>query len=151
MHTAEKDPTLLTHLGLVGEKNRRKLAETFLSPTTWEDYCSLVSASNCTIADNVAQRQPQTDAEGKRYFVDEQRFGPYSLWHHKHFLYEDPAGVLMKDIVDYKLPLGPLGSLAQALFVKKQLTTIFRYRVQALETTYGTIPGRKPELTISAI
>ncbi len=92
-----------------------------------------------------------THYQEKRYFVDEQRFGPYSLWHHKHFLYEDPAGVMMKDIVDYKLPLGPLGSLAQALFVKKQLTTIFRYRVQALETTYGTIPGRTPELTISAI
>lgn len=92
-----------------------------------------------------------THYDEKHYFVDEQRFGPYSLWHHTHFLYEDEDGVLLKDIVDYKLPLGPLGSIAQTLFVKNQLTTIFRYRVQALETAYGTIPGRKPELTIIAI
>jgi len=85
------------------------------------------------------------------YFVDEQRFGPYSLWHHKHFIHEEENGVLMEDIVDYKLPLGPLGRMAQALFVKRQLTQVFRYRVQALEKAFGTLPGRTSELTINAI
>lgn len=62
------------------------------------------------------------------YFVDEQRFGPYALWHHKHFLREVTGGVEMIDIVHYKLPFGFLGRLAHALFVKKQLQNIFDYR-----------------------
>ena len=57
------------------------------------------------------------------FFVDEQRFGPYALWHHKHFLNETTEGVEMEDIVDYKIPFGFLGGLAQILFIKKQLET----------------------------
>ena len=53
-----------------------------------------------------------THVENLKYFVDEQRFGPYSLWHHKHFIKPIPGGVEMIDIVDYKLPLGVLGRLA---------------------------------------
>lgn len=85
------------------------------------------------------------------YFVDEQRFGPYSFWHHKHFVSEVANGTLMRDIIDYKLPLGPLGSLAQVLFVKRQLTAIFRYREKTLETTFGTLPGHPSELNIKTI
>ncbi len=66
--------------------------------------------------------------EDKKYFVDEQRFGPYSLWHHQHHFKETSAGVEMTDIVHYKLPLGILGRLAHCLFVKKQLKQIFDYR-----------------------
>ncbi len=66
--------------------------------------------------------------EDKKYFVDEQRFGPYSLWHHQHHFKETSAGVEMTDIVHYKLPLGVLGRLAHCLFVKKQLKQIFDYR-----------------------
>ena len=46
-----------------------------------------------------------THVEHKKYFVDEQRFGPYAFWHHKHFIREVPGGVEMEDIIDYKVPM----------------------------------------------
>ena len=70
------------------------------------------------------------------FFVDEQRFGPYSFWHHKHFFEEHAEGVKMTDIVDYGLPLGPLGDIAHAVFVKKKLATIFDYRYDTLEKRF---------------
>lgn len=73
------------------------------------------------------------------YFVDEQRAGPYALWHHEHMLEAIPKGVLMSDLVTYRLPAGPLGRLAHGLFVKKQLEGIFRYRELALEKRFGRI------------
>lgn len=73
----------------------------------------------------------------KHYFVDEQRFGPYSFWHHKHFIKEVEGGVEMIDIVHYKLPFGILGRIANALFVKKQLAEIFNYRYEKLEELYN--------------
>jgi ligand-binding SRPBCC domain-containing protein len=74
----------------------------------------------------------------KKYFVDEQRFGPYSFWHHKHFIKEVEGGVEMIDIVHYKLPFGILGRIANALFVKKQLSEIFNYRYEKLEELYNS-------------
>lgn len=75
----------------------------------------------------------------KAYFVDEQRFGPYAFWHHKHFLRTlEGGGVCMEDIIDYKLPLGFLGVLAHRLFIKKRLQAIFGYRREALERLFGT-------------
>ena len=71
------------------------------------------------------------------YFVDEQRFGPYSLWHHKHFIKEIEGGVEMEDIIDYQLPLGILGDIANALHVKKQLKNIFDYREKKLVELFG--------------
>ena len=71
------------------------------------------------------------------YFVDEQRFGPYSLWHHKHFIKEIDGGVEMEDIIDYKLPMGILGQLAHPLLVKPKLKEIFEYRSKALEELFG--------------
>jgi ligand-binding SRPBCC domain-containing protein len=65
----------------------------------------------------------------KSHFVDEQRRGPYRMWHHEHHFTEAPGGgVMMKDIVHYQLPLGILGRIAHWLFVRKQLTDIFDYR-----------------------
>ena len=78
--------------------------------------------------------------EGK-YFVDEQRFGPYALWHHKHFLKAIKGGVEMEDIIDYKIPFGFLGQLAHPLIVKKQLQQIFNYREQKLTALFGKIEG----------
>jgi len=72
------------------------------------------------------------------YFVDEQRFGPYALWHHKHFIKEIDAGVEMEDIVDYKLPLGFLGQLVHPILVKPKLEEIFNYRTKKLEQLFGT-------------
>ena len=78
-----------------------------------------------------------THVENGHYFVDEQRFGPYTFWHHKHFIKKLPQGVQMTDIVDYKLPLGFLGRLAHWLFVRKKVKSIFDYRVQKLESIFG--------------
>lgn len=75
--------------------------------------------------------------EGK-YFVDEQRFGPYSLWHHQHHFKAIPGGVCMEDIVHYKIPLGFLGDIAQWILVKNQLQGIFDYRFKAVEALFGT-------------
>jgi ligand-binding SRPBCC domain-containing protein len=62
------------------------------------------------------------------YFIDEQRFGPYSLWHHKHFFEANENGVLMTDLVHYALPLGFIGRIMNILIVKNKLKTIFDYR-----------------------
>lgn len=73
----------------------------------------------------------------KSYFVDEQRFGPYALWHHKHFFREITGGIEMEDIVHYKLPLGILGQMAQPFLVKPKLEEIFNYRNQKLIALFG--------------
>ena len=74
-----------------------------------------------------------------KYFVDEQRFGPYSLWHHKHFFKEIKGGILMEDVVDYKIPLGWLGQLAHFIFVKNRLKKIFKFRENKLEKLFGKL------------
>jgi ligand-binding SRPBCC domain-containing protein len=71
-----------------------------------------------------------------RFFVDEQRFGPYSMWHHEHHFEVQGNGVLMTDRVSYKLPFGFLGRIAHFIFVKKQLRQIFEYREKFLEQAY---------------
>ncbi len=71
------------------------------------------------------------------YFVDEQRFGPYALWHHKHFIKEIDGGVEMEDIIDYKLPMGILGQLVHPILVKPKLEDIFNYRTTKLEALFG--------------
>jgi ligand-binding SRPBCC domain-containing protein len=78
-----------------------------------------------------------THVNDKQYFVDEQRFGPYALWHHKHFIKEIEGGVEMEDIIDYKVPFGWLGQLVQPLLVKPKLEEIFAYRTQKLEALFG--------------
>lgn len=78
-----------------------------------------------------------THVADKKYFIDEQRFGPYSMWHHQHHFKETPEGIEMTDIVHYKLPFGILGELAHSLFVKKQLKGIFDYRFKVVEDLWG--------------
>jgi ligand-binding SRPBCC domain-containing protein len=79
-----------------------------------------------------------THVKEGEYFVDEQRFGPYALWHHKHFIESIPGGVRMEDIVDYKLPFGVLGQLVHPFLVKPKLKEIFEYRKQKLIELFGT-------------
>lgn len=67
-----------------------------------------------------------------RYFVDEQRSGPYSLWHHRHFIEPQGNGTLMTDMVTYIPPLGFLGRIANALFIRKKLSRIFDFREKAM-------------------
>jgi len=79
-----------------------------------------------------------THVEDKKYFVDEQRFGPYDLWHHQHHFKETATGVEMTDIVHYKLPFWFLGDIAHGLFVKKQLEDIFEYRFKKVVSLFGS-------------
>lgn len=78
-----------------------------------------------------------THVQPQKFFVDEQRFGPYAFWHHKHFIREIPGGTEMEDIVDYKLPMGILGRLVHPFLVKPQLEKIFEFRRQKLLALFG--------------
>ena len=71
------------------------------------------------------------------YFVDEQRMGPYSFWHHKHFLKEVGCAVEMTDIVHYRVPLGPLGVLLNTIFIKNRLKVIFDYRFKKIDEIFN--------------
>jgi ligand-binding SRPBCC domain-containing protein len=80
-----------------------------------------------------------THVVDKDYFVDEQRFGPYTLWHHKHFIKEIDGGVEMEDIIDYKLPFGFLGRMLHPFLVKPKLIEIFNYRTNKLNELFGSM------------
>lgn len=71
------------------------------------------------------------------YFVDEQRIGPYKMWHHEHHIEKIKGGVLMTDIVSYQPPMGIFGNLANFLIIEKKLKQIFDFRTKALEEIFG--------------
>ena len=73
-----------------------------------------------------------THVNEPHHFIDEQRYGPYAFWHHQHSFSEVPGGVEMIDEVNYALPLGPLGRIANALFVERRLSAIFDYRTAVI-------------------
>ncbi len=74
-----------------------------------------------------------------RSFIDEQRFGPYKFWHHRHHFEAVEGGVLMRDKVHYGLSFGPLGSIAHRLFVRRKLEWIFAFRKQILAKRFGSL------------
>ena len=78
-----------------------------------------------------------THVQENKYFVDEQRFGPYALWHHKHFIRPIKGGVEMEDIIDYKIPFGLIGQLVHPIIVKPKLKEIFDYRHDKLIEIFG--------------
>ena len=78
-----------------------------------------------------------THVKKGEYFVAEQRFGPYSLWHHKHFLKPIKNGVEMEDIIDYKIPFGLFGQMIHPILVKPKLNEIFKYREIKLVELFG--------------
>ncbi|MEY3399031.1 MAG: hypothetical protein RL220_1625 [Bacteroidota bacterium] len=78
-----------------------------------------------------------TQVKEGAYFVDEQRIGPYKLWHHEHHLEAVQGGVAMTDIIHYSPPMGILGAAANQLFIKKKLEEIFRFRKKKLEEIFG--------------
>lgn len=82
-----------------------------------------------------------THVVDQKFFVDEQRFGPYALWHHKHFIKEIPGGVEMEDIVDYKVPFGLLGQMVHPIIVKPKLQEIFDFRRKKLIEMFGEYKG----------
>ena len=78
-----------------------------------------------------------THVEDMKFFVDEQRVGPYSIWHHQHHFKAIPGGVEMTDIIDYLLPLGPIGVITEKLLVGQKVRDIFDFRYKKLIELYG--------------
>lgn len=74
-------------------------------------------------------------------FVDEQRYGPYKFWHHRHTFEAIPGGVLMRDVVHYGLGFGPFGAIAHAVFVRAKLKSIFGFRRETLIKRFGVLDG----------
>ena len=72
-----------------------------------------------------------------QFFVDEQRLGPYQIWHHEHLFREEKNGVVMIDIISYKLPFGIIGRCINYLFIKNKLNSIFNYRYEKMNEIFN--------------
>ena len=71
------------------------------------------------------------------YFVDEQRFGPYKMWHHEHIFKESDNGkILMEDIVSYAVPFGFIGGIVNSIVISKKIAEIFNHRSKVLEKLF---------------
>jgi ligand-binding SRPBCC domain-containing protein len=88
-----------------------------------------------------------TQVVEKQFFIDEQRYGPYSLWHHQHHFKPIEGGVEMTDIVHYKIPFWFLGDIANAILVKGELAKIFGFRFVKAEEVLGKWPGQEVNLS----
>lgn len=78
-----------------------------------------------------------THCEERSYFVDEQRFGPYALWHHEHRFVQKDGYIEMTDTVHYGLKMGILGQLVHALYIRKKLEGIFAFREKKVAEIFG--------------
>jgi ligand-binding SRPBCC domain-containing protein len=79
-----------------------------------------------------------TAVEKYKYFIDEQRFGPYKFWHHLHLFQQvDEEKIKIIDKVHYIIPLGIVGQIMNLLFVKKRLDEIFDYRAKVISEIFG--------------
>ena len=85
-----------------------------------------------------------TQVQEKELFIDQQRKGPFRMWHHQHHFLTIDGGVQMTDIVHYKSPLWLPGNLVNYLFIRKKLKEIFEYRFQKTEELFGKWPGGQP-------
>ncbi len=90
-----------------------------------------------------------THVKDKEYFVDEQRFGPYSLWHHQHHFKQINNGIEMIDFVHYKIPFWFIGDIANAVIVKKHLKEIFDYRWKVVEEKFGSTDKQECKIKFS--
>lgn len=81
--------------------------------------------------------------EPPHMFVDVQERGPYALWEHTHTFEEVEGGTLVRDVVRYEMPFGPLGRLAHTLWVRRQLERIFDFRAVRLEEIFEGRPARR--------
>jgi ligand-binding SRPBCC domain-containing protein len=82
-----------------------------------------------------------TQVSTGRYFEDQQRRGPYRLWHHQHHFKEIEGGVEMTDLVNYAIPYGPIGRTVNRYIVGPRLKELFRFRRQRIEEKFGRWPG----------
>lgn len=80
-----------------------------------------------------------THVEDQKFFVDEQRVGPYAIWHHQHHFKAIPNGVEMTDIVNYKLPLGIIGEWVEPFLVKSKVESIFDFRNKKMIELFGNM------------
>ena len=78
-----------------------------------------------------------THIKKNKYFVDEQRLGPYKMWHHEHIFEEKENGILMTDIITYAPPMGVLGDIANKLFINKKVHNIFNYRKKIIDQIFN--------------
>lgn len=83
-----------------------------------------------------------THVKDQEYFVDEQRFGPYALWHHEHHFTEIKGGVKMSDILYYAIPYGVIGRLSNKVLVGKEIKKIFKFREKAINDLFGVHKDR---------
>lgn len=88
-----------------------------------------------------------THVEKEKMFVDEQRKGPYKLWHHQHHFTAIEGGTEMKDIVHYRLPYSVAGEIAHPV-VKKKLLQIFQFRFQKISELFGSWPAQSMDIKI---
>lgn len=77
-----------------------------------------------------------TQIRDKTFFIDDQRVGPYALWHHQHHFKAVDGGTEMTDILHYQVPFGPIGSIANWLFVERMVDQIFTFRESAIEKVF---------------
>lgn len=78
-----------------------------------------------------------TQVEHEKYFIDEQRFGPFKFWHHQHHFKAIPNGVEMTDILTYGLPMGILGQMAHGIMVGNKIKSIFAFRAKKTIELFG--------------
>ena len=78
-----------------------------------------------------------TQVKEKSFFIDEQRLGPYTMWHHQHIFKQTEEGILMKDIITYIPPFGIIGKIANFLFIKNKVNQIFNYRNKKIDSLFN--------------
>ena len=78
-----------------------------------------------------------THIDPMRYFIDVQQEGPYAFWHHQHHFTPQNGGTLMHDILHYKVPYGPIGTIADLLMVNNMVDEIFSYRAKSIEDFFN--------------
>lgn len=83
-----------------------------------------------------------TQVKDQEYFIDEQRHGPYALWHHEHHFTTIKGGVKMKDVLYYAMPFGVIGRLTNKLLVEGEIKKIFSYRETAINKLFGVYRER---------
>ena len=90
-----------------------------------------------------------TQVVDEKYFIDEQRFGPFKFWHHQHHFKAINGGVEMTDILTYGLPFGPIGQLAHAIMIKNKVEEIFTFREIKVNELFGKYQSKSPQLIIA--
>ncbi len=78
-----------------------------------------------------------TQVKENHSFMDKQLVGPYKVWEHTHTFTTQKDGILMMDVIRYKLPFGWLGELSEKLFVRRKIKSIFEYRKNILNKLFN--------------